>query len=329
MARMLDHRRLDPGRSGGRVPSHPSRRSPARARTRCAFGRVARPGAAPGLHAMRRTDARIASSSTGVGRTRALGPGKQSLRRGGPCTRARRADDFVARLHDAARSWEDFDGRAVEPGAPFDVQSRSRWLAGPTASTPSVSRRPSTSRHRRSEPLLVLGTSFALVMLLDALKGRSLAAPDRTIVMTTGGFKGRTREISPAELVRDVASAFGIAETGVVGEYGMTELTSQLYEGNGGDTLALTGSAASVFLPPPWLRVSAVDPETLAVLPEGEIGLGRFVDLGNVDSAVAIVTQDLVRRVGGGIELLGRRPGAPLRGCSLAIEEMVLGAGAP
>jgi hypothetical protein len=70
-----------------------------------------------------------------------------------------------------------------------------------------------------------------------------------------------------------------------------------------------------------------VDAESLVAVPDGESGIARFVDLGNVDSAVAIVTQDLIRRRGGGIELLGRRPGAPLRGCSLAIEEMVLGAG--
>ena len=49
----------------------------------------------------------------------------------------------------------------------------------------------------------------------------------------------------------------------------------------------------------------------------------RIVDLGNVDSAVAIVVQDLVRRHDGGIELVGRRSGAPPRGCSLAVEALV------
>ncbi|MNC92239.1 hypothetical protein D3C83_86270 [compost metagenome] len=72
--------------------------------------------------------------------------------------------------------------------------------------------------------------------------------------------------------------------------------------------------------------MSAVDPATLDPLPAGEVGLARFVDLGNVDSAVAIVTQDRVRVTMEGIELLGRQPGALPRGCSLAIEELVLGA---
>jgi hypothetical protein len=55
------------------------------------------------------------------------------------------------------------------------------------------------------------------------------------------------------------------------------------------------------------------------------VGLARFIDLGNVDSAVCVVTQDLVRRVGGGIELLGRQPGATPRGCSLSIEALLHG----
>jgi hypothetical protein len=73
------------------------------------------------------------------------------------------------------------------------------------------------------------------------------------------------------------------------------------------------------------LRVTPVDPTTLLPVPEGEAGLARFIDLGNVDSAVSVVTQDLVRRVSGGIQLLGRQPGAPPRGCSLAIEALLHG----
>ena len=60
-------------------------------------------------------------------------------------------------------------------------------------------------------------------------------------------------------------------------------------------------------------------------MPEGEVGLARFVDLGNIDSAVAILTEDLVRRVGPGIELCGRRPASVPRGCSLALESLLVG----
>ena len=52
-------------------------------------------------------------------------------------------------------------------------------------------------------------------------------------------------------------------------------------------------------------------------------GIARFVDLGNVDSAVVVIAEDLVRRSGRGIELHGRRSGAPPRGCSLSVEALI------
>jgi hypothetical protein len=164
-------------------------------------------------------------------------------------------------------------------------------------------------------PLLVLATSFALVSLLDAIGGATLECPSESIVMPTGGFKGRTREIGPEQLRTDVARAFGLGTENVIFEYGMTELTSQLYEIEPG-----------LYAPPPWLSVSPVDPVSLEPVDAGASGLARFVDLGNVDSAVAIVTQDLIRAHERGIELIGRQKGAPPRGCSLALETLIGGA---
>lgn len=173
-------------------------------------------------------------------------------------------------------------------------------------------------------PVIVLATSFALVHLLDGPGGLDLRLPAGSRVMQTGGFKGRSREIAPDALRALVARAFAVPETHVVSEYGMTELSSQLYEG----TLAAAlghGPALphGVYLPPPWVRVTAVDPGSLLPVPRGEIGLARVVDLANVDSAVAIQTADCVRVVAGGIELLGRQPGATPRGCSIAADEML------
>jgi hypothetical protein len=175
------------------------------------------------------------------------------------------------------------------------------------------------------EPLVLLATSFALVSLLDALEGKKLRVPASTVVMQTGGFKGKTREIAPAELRSMVAQCFGISELQVVSEYGMTELTSQLYEATvpGSALQAAHHGPPGIYFEPPWLRVVPVDPTTLEAVAPGEIGIARIVDLGNVDSAIAIQTQDRVRRVAGGIELLGRAPGAPPRGCSLAVEEFL------
>lgn len=211
---------------------------------------------------------------------------------------------------------EELDGRAlsVDPsGAAFDADSSARWLASPSGIDVAGLRRAALVASERQEPLLVLATSFALVILLDTLAGKRIPAPKRTVVMQTGGFKGKTREVAPEKLRARVARAFRIAPERVISEYGMTELTSQLYE----------GPEPGVYREPPWLRTVPVDPASLRPVPEGEVGIARFVDLGNVDSAVAIVTQDLVRRRAGGVELVGRRRGAPLRGCSLAMEALV------
>ena len=77
-----------------------------------------------------------------------------------------------------------------------------------------------------------------------------------------------------------------------------------------------------VFVPPPWLRVVAVDPDTLVPLASGQTGILRFEDLANVDGAIAIQTADLGRAGPRGVEWLGRVTGAPPRGCSLAIDEL-------
>ena len=224
-----------------------------------------------------------------------------------------------------------WDGRAlsVAPrGAVYDPESGARWLGGSGGIDLEGLRRAALVALERQEPLLLLATSFALVAMLDGLAGAQVPAPKRTVVMYTGGFKGRSREVKPEELRREVARVFRIPEAHVTGEYGMTELTSQLYEGTlpGSDLSAPPG----VYLEPPWLRVIPVDPVSLRPVRSGEVGLAKIIDIGNVDSAVGVLTQDLVRRVPvaddrSGIELLGRRKGSPARGCSLSFESWIVG----
>ena len=141
--------------------------------------------------------------------------------------------------------------------------------------------------------------------------------------MQTGGYKGKSREVAPGALRSSVAGAFAVDERAVVGEYGMTELSSQFWEA----TAASPGARPGVYVEPPWARVVPVDPVTLAPVPEGDTGIARIEDLANVDSAMAVVAQDRVRRVSGGFELLGRSPGASPRGCSIAVDEMLGGPG--
>ena len=179
----------------------------------------------------------------------------------------------------------------------------------------------------RAEPMLVLGTSFAFVHFVDGVGRATFDLPRGSRVMQTGGYKGRSREIPPAVLRADLARVFALDPRSIVGEYGMTELSSQFYE----RTLFDETSPPGVYAEPPWARVVPVDPETLAPVPHGATGIAKIIDLMNVESAVAVLTQDQVRRVGpekeGGFELLGRAPGAPTRGCSIGIDELLGRAG--
>jgi hypothetical protein len=137
--------------------------------------------------------------------------------------------------------------------------------------------------------------------------------------MQTGGFKGKSREVEKSELRRDLARAFVLPERAICGEYGMTELSSQFYEA----TIASQRARPWVYVEPPWARVVPVDPATLEPVQDGDIGIARVEDLMNVDSAFAVLAADRVRRVPGGFELLGRAEGAPPRGCSIAIDEIL------
>lgn len=279
-------------------------------------------GAASGVHAFRRLDTyRELALLWGERALFSAWPGPKTIVALAPAPE----DPPTSSLGFMLRAFmETYDGRALTQdarGVPFDATSGARWLVGLSGLDLAGLRRAAAIARSRSEPLFVLATSFTLVALLDALEGDTLTAPSRTVVMQTGGFKGRSREIAPAELRRRLAETFRIDESCVVGEYGMTELSSQLYEGTVSG--ALLSGPPGVYLEPPWLRVQPVDPTSLRPVGEGETGLARIIDLANVDSAVAVLTQDVVRRRGPGIELLGRRSGAPPRGCSLPFEGLI------
>lgn len=173
------------------------------------------------------------------------------------------------------------------------------------------------------EPILVAGTSFAFVHLLDALAADStrIALPAGSRVMDTGGFKGRSRTIEKAELYRMIEEGLGVPATHIVNEYGMTEMSSQFYDG-------VAGRAAPAGAPrrhalPPWVRSVAVDPETLEPLPAGSPGVLRHVDLANLHSVMALQTADLGTVTDEGVELRGRAEGAEARGCSIAMDELL------
>lgn len=164
-------------------------------------------------------------------------------------------------------------------------------------------------------PLFLATTAFSLDALLS-LPGRADLDP-RSLVMVTGGFKGRKVRLDAAALYEALPARLG--QPRVVGEYGMTELSSQLWT-----EPVPAGVVPGAFRAPPWLYVYTVDPTTGE---PAEEGLLRFVDLCNVWSVLAIETMDVgrVARDADGhqqVTLLGRLSGAELRGCSLRMEEL-------
>jgi hypothetical protein len=174
------------------------------------------------------------------------------------------------------------------------------------------------ARQREGRPAMILATSIALADLLDFLARIDLRfrLPAGSAVFETGGFKGREREVSREELHGRLANQLAIPSEAIVGEYGMTELTSQGY------TATLSGGAPDVFVLPHWMRVRVLDPVTLAEVPAGETGLLAFFDLANVGSALHLLTEDLGSLAGDGFRLAGRAADADLRGCSLLAEEL-------
>jgi hypothetical protein len=161
-----------------------------------------------------------------------------------------------------------------------------------------------------SRPVGLLGTAFSFVHLLDHLAaiGRRVALAKGSRVMETGGYKGRSRELPKRQLREMISKFLGVAEPGVVTEYGMSELSSQAYD------------RAGVFQFPPWARGQVVSPETGAEAGEGQTGLLRVFDLANIWSVMAVQTEDLAAGRGNGFELLGRSAESEPRGCSLMPE---------
>ena len=161
---------------------------------------------------------------------------------------------------------------------------------------------------RANRPLILLGTAFNFVHLLDHFAantiGCRLAAGSH--VMETGGYKGRSREMPKAELHALITRQLGIPRAHIVTEYGMSELSSQAYE-----------AAPGSFHFPPWAQAQVISPETGREVAEGETGRLRILDLANAWSVLAVQTGDLAIRRGPGFELLGRAASVEARGCSL------------
>ncbi|MDB4988483.1 MAG: Acyl-protein synthetase [Myxococcaceae bacterium] len=172
-------------------------------------------------------------------------------------------------------------------------------------------------------PVALLGTSFAFVHAVDALGGEHFELPAKSRIMQTGGFKGRSREVSPEAMRQLLTDSFGTQASNIVAEYGMTELSSQLYDNTLRAEVLGEPAPARRLWTPGWVRTSIVDPETLTPLPHGEEGLVRIDDLANLDSVAFIQTSDLGVADELGIVLHGRAPLSVARGCSITADELL------
>ena len=163
-------------------------------------------------------------------------------------------------------------------------------------------------------PIGICGTAFSFVHLADAWADLPpLDLPRGSFLLETGGFKGRSRELSKPELYAKLAGIFSIPDTSIWNEYGMSELSSQAYA-RGTHGLHQT---------PPWARVLVVDPATGREVGVGQRGLVRWIDLANTDSVMAVQTLDLAERAAKGFRLMGRLPRTEPRGCSLSIDDLM------
>lgn len=157
----------------------------------------------------------------------------------------------------------------------------------------------------RRIPTVLLGVTFAL---LDLAETRPMQLSENTLVMETGGMKGRRKEMTRPELHRILCEGLGVKT--VHSEYGMTELLSQAYSKGEG-----------LFHCPPQLRIVITDVnDPFERLPYGRTGSVNIIDLGNIDSCAFLATQDLGRtHADGSFEILGRYDHSDVRGCNLLI----------
>ncbi len=176
------------------------------------------------------------------------------------------------------------------------------------------------------KPVMLLATAFSLTAFLDEMRRQKAAiklAPGSRL-METGGFKGRSREVSKAELYRGCKERLGISEHFCVSEYGMTELSSQFYDTTLSDHLAKI-KRRPFKAGPAWMRTVVADPATGKEVKFGRPGILRHYDLANRGSVMAVETEDVGRASGFGFEFLRRAPGSGARGCSLTYEALLRG----
>jgi len=159
----------------------------------------------------------------------------------------------------------------------------------------------------KNQKILLLGVTYALLKLAE----EHPMLLKNTIIMETGGMKGRREELPKGEVHAILKSAFGVNV--IHSEYGMTELLSQGYSKGDG-----------IFKCPPWMRIVMRDlDDPFHVEFTNGKGAINVIDLANIYSCSFIATDDIgVLRSNGEFEIAGRIDFSDIRGCNLMASEL-------
>lgn len=152
---------------------------------------------------------------------------------------------------------------------------------------------------------ILIGVTYALLDFSEQFPQQL----SNTIIMETGGMKGRGKEMTKAELYDQLRQSFGV--THIHSEYGMTELLSQSYGVDG--TMSC----------PSWMKIllrDETDPLFIYQPGKSTTGAINVIDLANLYSCSFIATEDVGRLDSiGKFEILGRMDNSDIRGCSLMV----------
>lgn len=164
---------------------------------------------------------------------------------------------------------------------------------------------------KAGQNVILIGVTFALLDLIEYSKSISFPLSGlggSTIIMETGGMKGRRKEMIREELHEQLCHGFGVSA--IHSEYGMTELLSQAYSLGDG-----------VFECPSWMQILIRDTEdALTYIENGKTGGINVIDLANINSCSFIATQDLGKKnPNNSFEVLGRFDNSDIRGCNLMV----------
>lgn len=165
------------------------------------------------------------------------------------------------------------------------------------------------SNEKNENKTLLIGVTYALLDFFELNKFNL----KHTIIMETGGMKGRRTELSRNEVHRRIKLATGVEK--VHSEYGMTELLSQAYSNGNG-----------IFHGPPWMKVlvrAEDDPFNVSEPGTKAKGIANIIDLANIYSCAFIQTDDTAEIESDGFfKITGRVANCDLRGCGLMVADI-------